>query len=76
MKEKCYQLGNTDGICLYEQGSVVQSLFSYEEKIIDALDRLIELLSMTENRTRKRSFKRNSYIIGNSASDLQRADVY
>lgn len=33
-------------VCLYEHESVVNSLSSFVEKIIDAVDRLIELLSM------------------------------
>ena len=33
-------------ICLYEQESIVNTLVSYENKIIDCIDRLIELLSM------------------------------
>ena len=35
-------------VCLYEQGSIVNTIVPYEEKVIDSIDRLIELLSMTE----------------------------
>ena len=35
-------------VCLYEHESVVNSIFSYEEKITDCIDRLIELLSMNQ----------------------------
>ena len=35
-------------VCLYEQESVVQSLLSFEEKIKDSINRLIELLTMTK----------------------------
>lgn len=35
-------------VCLYEQESVVQSLLSFEEKIRDSVNRLIELLTMTK----------------------------
>lgn len=34
-------------VCLYEHESVVYSVILYEEKIADAINRLIELLSMT-----------------------------
>jgi len=35
-------------ICLHENGSYIRFLQTYEEKIIDAIDRLIELLSLTD----------------------------
>lgn len=50
-------------ICLYEQNSVVWSLMGHEEKIYDAINRLIELLSMTEKKGNM-SFKRSSSTIG------------
>lgn len=34
-------------VCLFEENSVINTLVSYEEKIIDCIDRLVELLSMT-----------------------------
>lgn len=34
-------------ICLFEQESIVNTIVSYEDKIFDCVDRLIELLSMT-----------------------------
>lgn len=72
---KMLPAGKYRWVCLYEQGSVVQSLFSYEEKIIDALDRLIELLSMTKTEQEK-EFQKEFLYYWNSAADLQRADVY
>ena len=62
-------------VCLYEQESVVQSLFSYEEKIMDAVDRLIELLTMTKTE-REKEFQKEFLYYWNSAADLQCADVY
>lgn len=62
-------------ICLYEQESVVQSLFSYEEKIMDAVDRLIELLTMTKTE-REKEFQKEFLYYWNSAADLQCVDVY
>jgi len=35
-------------VCLYESDSMVNTIVSYENKIIDAADRLIELLSMSD----------------------------
>lgn len=40
--------GNYRWICLYENESVVHTLISFEDKIIDAVNRLIELLSMND----------------------------
>lgn len=62
-------------VCLYEQESVVQSLFSYEDKIMDAVDRLIELLTMTKTE-REKEFQKEFLYYWNSAADLQCADVY
>lgn len=39
--------GKYRGVCLYENGSVVFSLMSYEEKIVDAVERLRELLTLS-----------------------------
>lgn len=37
-------------VCLYENDSIVNSLITFEEKITDALDRLIDLLTMNKVR--------------------------
>ncbi len=39
--------GKYRSICLFEAGSMIFSMQSYEEKIIDAIERLISLLSLT-----------------------------
>ena len=44
---QCIPEGKYRWVCLYEQDSIVNTIVSYEDKVIDALDRLIELLSMT-----------------------------
>lgn len=62
-------------VCLYEQESVVQSLFSYEEKIMDAVDRLIELLTMTKTE-KEREFQKEFLYYWNNATSSQSADVY
>lgn len=40
--------GKYRSICLHEAGSLVSSLQTYEEKIIDEIDRLIELMQMSK----------------------------
>lgn len=62
-------------VCLYEQESIVQSLFSYEEKIMDAVDRLIELLTMTKIE-KEREFQKEFLYYWNNATGSQSADVY
>ena len=62
-------------VCLYEQESIVHSLFSYEEKIVDAVDRLIELLSMTETEKGK-EFQKEFLYYWNNVAGSQSADVY
>ena len=47
-KEQPFPEGTYRAVCLYEQESVVHSLFPYEEKITDCIDRLIEILSMNQ----------------------------
>lgn len=74
-KESMLPIGKYRGICLYEHESVIQSLFSYEEKIIDIIDRLIKLLSMTKTE-QEREFQREFLYYWNSATDLQNIDIY
>lgn len=62
-------------VCLYEQESVVQSLFSYEEKIIDAVNRLIKLLTMTEAE-QERELQKEFLYYWNSTAGLPYVDVY
>ena len=54
-------------VCLYEQESVVNSIVSYEEKIADALDRLIELLTMEEIEKEREFQKEFLFYWNNSA---------
>ena len=39
-KDKSFPEGNYKALCLYESGSVIMSLFTFEEKIVDAIERL------------------------------------
>lgn len=52
-------------VCLYEHESVVNTIIPYEEKISDALDRLIELLSMN-GYEREREFQKEFMYYWNS----------
>lgn len=42
-----WPLGNYYWVCLYEGDDIVNSIVSYNEKICDAIDRLIKLLSLS-----------------------------
>ena len=74
-ENKLLPAGKYRWICLHEQESFVNSLFSYEEKIIDVVDRLIELLTMTEFEKEKEFQKEFLYYWGNYTSS-QSAFVY
>lgn len=50
-------LGSYRFVCLQETESVVNSIIPYEEKVIDSINRLIELLSMTEYEKEKEYHK-------------------
>lgn len=54
-------------VCLYEQGSVIHALYSYEEKIDDATTRLIELMNMGRV-AREREFQKEFMFYWNQAS--------
>ena len=54
-------------ICLFEQDSMVNTIISYEDKIIDCIDRLIELLSMTSVE-QEREFQKEFMYYWNSES--------
>ena len=52
-------------VCLFEHDSIVNSLVSYEDKISDTIDRLIELLSMNQI-NREREFQKEFMFYWNS----------
>lgn len=52
-------------VCLYEQESIVNSIVPYEDKVIDAIDRLLELLSMNEIK-KEREFQKEFMFYWNS----------
>lgn len=56
-------------ICLFEHDSVVYSLVPYEEKIRDAIDRLVELMSMNIPERNREYQKEFMFYWNNSSSD-------
>lgn len=63
-------------VCLFEQNSIVNSLVSYEDKIFDTIDRLIELLSMNQV-DREREFQKEFMFYWNGeAADRKCFTVY
>lgn len=54
-------------VCLYEQDSIVNTIVPYEDKVIDAVDRLLELLSMNEIK-KEREFQKEFMFYWNSSS--------
>lgn len=71
----CYPKGKYRLVCLYENESIVNSIISFDDKIVDVIDRLIELLSMSEM-DRKKEFQKEFMFYWNSASTTQFATVY
>ena len=69
-KGKKLPAGNYRSLCLYESGSVIMSLFSFEEKIIDAVERLMELLNLSKLQIEKELQKEFLYYWDESAEDL------
>lgn len=65
---KSFPKGTYRWICLYEQDSIVNTLVSYEDKIVDCIDRLIELLSMNPIE-KEREFQKEFMYYWNSEAD-------
>lgn len=68
--------GNYRWICLYEQESIVASIASFEDKILDTIDRLIELLSMTETEQEHEFQKEFMYYWNGSSASDNKFDIY
>jgi len=63
-------------ICLYENENVIRYLQTYEEKIIDTVERLIELLSLTDLEI-EREFQKEFLLYWNSmAKNQSLAELY
>ena len=63
-------------VCLYEQESIVNSILTYEEKIIDCVDRLKELLHMQPVETEREYKKEFMFYWNSKAADGNRYSVY
>lgn len=73
---KAFPEGTYRWVCLYEQDSIVNTLVSYEDKIYDCVDRLIELMSMNQA-DKEREFQKEFMYYWNSEScGSKRISVY
>lgn len=63
-------------VCLFEHNSIVNSLVSYEDKIFDCIDRLIELLTMNQSDKEKEFQKEFMYYWNSEAADSKDITVY
>ena len=63
-------------ICLYEQDSIMNTLVSYEDKIIDCIDRLIELLGMNPVEKEREFQKEFMYYWNSEAAGKNRIRAY
>ena len=73
---KAFPEGTYRWICLYEQESVVNTLVSYEEKISDCIDRLIELMSMNQTDKEREFQKEFMYYWNSKATGSNNYSVY
>lgn len=67
--------GKYRSVCLYENGSVIYSLMSYEEKIVDALERLIELLTLSPLQKEK-EFQKEFLFYWNVVAQPGKREIY
>lgn len=67
--------GKYRSICLYENGSVVNAVMSYEEKIIDAVERLIELMSLPPL-AKEKEFQKEFLFYWNSVAEYGDREIY
>ena len=62
-------------VCLYEPESMVFSIMSYDEKIIDVIDRLIKLLSLNQ-KEREREFQKEFMYYWNNMAGSTFVKIY
>lgn len=67
--------GKYRNICLYESGSIVYSLLSYEDKIIDAIERLLTLLNLSPMQKEK-EFQKEFLVYWNTVAKGGKRDIY
>lgn len=77
IKDKNIKLleGKYRSICLYEHEDVIFSLLTYEEKIRDSVERLLEFLNMTESQMKK-EFQKEFMHYWNECAEDGVVDVY
>lgn len=63
-------------VCLYESNDYIQYLQSFEEKIIDIIDRLIKLTSLSKLEIEKEFQKEFLYYWNHAASNKKEVEVY
>lgn len=73
--DKHLPAGNYKALCLYESGSVIMSLFTFEEKIIDAIERLLELVNFSKLQVERELYKEFLYYWDDVAEDGE-IDIY
>ena len=67
--------GKYRSICLYENGGIVNAVMSYEEKIIDAVERLIELMSLPPL-AKEKEFQKEFLFYWNSVAEYGDREIY
>ncbi|WP_209345208.1 ThiF family adenylyltransferase [Flavonifractor sp. AGMB03687] len=67
--------GKYRSVCLYESGSIINALVSYEEKIVDAIERLLALLSLSPLQKEK-EFQKEFLFYWNNAAQNGKRDIY
>lgn len=67
--------GNYRAVCLYEQNSVIASIQTYEEKIKDAIDRLLVLMTLTPLEV-EREFQKEFMVYWNSVTNNEKIELY
>lgn len=68
--------GSYRSICLYESESNVNTIIPYEDKVIDALDRLVALFSMSKIQKEREYQKEFMFYWNNHSVDKLRLSVY
>lgn len=67
--------GKYRSVCLYEDSSIIFGLMSYEEKIVDALERLIELFALSPLQKEK-EFQKEFLFYWNSVAKAGKRELY
>lgn len=67
--------GKYRGVCLYESGSVIYAMLSYEDKIRDTIERLIELLTLSPVQ-KEQEFQKEFLVYWNTVAKSGKRDIY